>query len=76
MVEFEFKVNKKQGTVYFPKEIRQALGSKLKGIPNAAAILLYPKGTDQKDVLKSINIIRADLEHKIGMTERETQNDR
>ena len=30
------------------------------------------EGIDQKDVLKSIDIIRSDLEHKISMTEKET----
>jgi hypothetical protein len=71
MVEFKLKINEKQGTAYFPKEIREILGTKLKGIPNAAAMLLYPEGTDQKDVLKSIDIIRSDLEHQINMIEKE-----
>ena len=71
MVEFKLKINEKQGTVYFPKELREALGTELKGVPNAAAMLLYPNGIDQKDVLKSIDIIRADIEHKINMTTKE-----
>jgi len=73
MVEFKLKINEKQGTAYIPKEIRQALGTKLKAIPNAAAMLLYSEGIDQKDVLKSIDIIRSDLEHKISMKEKEAQ---
>lgn len=70
MVEFKLKMNEKQGTVYFPKEIREAMGTNLKGIPNAAAMLIYPEGTDQRDVLKSIDIIRSDIEHRISMKEK------
>ena len=70
MVEFNLKMNEKQGTVYFPKEIREAMGTNLKGIPNAAAMLIYPEGTDQRDVLKSIDIIRSDIEHRISMKEK------
>jgi len=72
MVEFELKINKKQGTAYFPKELRKVLGTNLKGIPNATAMLLYPEGTAQKDVLKSLDIIRSDIEHKINMKEKAT----
>lgn len=73
MVEFKLKVNEKQGTVYFPKELREALGSELKVIPNAAAILLYSEGTDREDVLKSLDIIKSDIEHTISMKEKDSQ---
>ena len=50
-----------------PKEIVQALGFKLKAIPNRAAVLLYPEGIPLEDVLKSLDIIRDDLEHAIQL---------
>lgn len=73
MVEFQFHINEKQGTAYFKKELRQALGTELRGIPNAAALLLYPQNTDPRDILRSINIIRADIEHKIDMQKEVSQ---
>jgi len=63
MVEFQIKIHDKQGTAYIPKEIREALGNEVKAAPNRAAVLLYPKTMPIKDVLKSIDIIKQDLEH-------------
>jgi len=71
MVEFEIKIHKKQGTAYIPKEIRKALGTELKAVPNRATVLLYSKDMTLKDVVKSLNIIKEDLEHAIELEEKE-----
>jgi len=67
MVEFEVKINPQQGTAYIPKEIREALGTELTAIPNRAAVLLYPKNMPIKDVVKSLTIIKQDLEHAVEL---------
>lgn len=72
MVEFDVKIHPQQGTAYIPKEIREALGTKLTAIPNRTAVLLYPKNTPIKDVVKSLTIIKQDLEHAAEL-EKETQ---
>lgn len=73
MVEFELKIHQKQGTAYIPKEIRQALGTEIKAVPNRAAVLLYPKNMAIKDVVKSLAIIKEDLEHAVELEEKEAE---
>jgi len=63
MVEFKIKINPEQRLAYIPKEIVEAIGFELKATPNRAAVLLYPENMPLKDVVKSLNIIRQDLEH-------------
>ena len=66
MVELETKISS-GGIVYIPKEIREAFGKKIKIIPNASAALFFPEGVDYEDVLRSLEIIRADLKHRIEL---------
>ena len=73
MVEFEIKINPQQGTAYIPKEIREILGVELKAVPNRTAVLLYPKNMPIKDVVKSLDVIRKDLEHGIELQEKEAE---
>lgn len=63
MVEFKIRIHPHQGTAYIPKEIRESLGTELKAVPNRAAVLLYPKNMPIRDVVRSLAIIREDLEH-------------
>jgi len=74
MVEFELKIHQKQGTAYIPKEIREALGTEIKAVPNRAAVLLYPKNMPTKDVVKSLNIIKEDLEQAVELEEKESES--
>jgi bifunctional DNA-binding transcriptional regulator/antitoxin component of YhaV-PrlF toxin-antitoxin module len=67
MVDFELKIHEKQGTMYVPKEIRQALGLEVKATPNRKTVFLYPKNMAIKDVVKSLDIIKEDLEHGIEL---------
>jgi len=55
MVELKTKITK-TGVLYIPKEIREAF---------------FPADADYQDVLKSLEIIAADLRHRIEMQERE-----
>ena len=64
MVEFEIRVHPKQKLAYFPKVIIKTLGTELKAVPNAKAMVLYPKEADLKTVIKSLKIILQDLELK------------
>ena len=67
MVEFQLKINEKQGTSYIPKEIREILGTEIKAVPNRVAVLLYPKNMTIEDVVKSLGTIKRDLEHAIQL---------
>lgn len=68
MVEFKIKINPTQRLAYIPKEIYEILGSRLKATPNRTAVLLYPEDMPIKDVVKSLEMIRRDLEHGIELS--------
>jgi len=72
MVEFKIKIHPEQRLAYIPKEIYEALGSELKAVANRTAVILYPKNTDIQDVLKSLEIIQADLQHAIKLQQKAT----
>ena len=66
MVELKTKITK-SGVLYIPKEIREAFTRELRIIPNATAALFFPAGASYKNVLRSLEIIEADLKHRIQM---------
>jgi bifunctional DNA-binding transcriptional regulator/antitoxin component of YhaV-PrlF toxin-antitoxin module len=59
------------GVLYIPKEIREAFTRELKIIPNARAALFFPADAAYEDVLKSLEIIEADLKHRIELEKRQ-----
>ena len=63
MVEFEIKTNPTQRLAYIPKEIYAVLGSRAKAVPNRVAVLIFRDGISREDVIRSLDIIRADLVH-------------
>ena len=69
MVEFDIKINAEQRSAYIPKEIFAFLGTKVKAVPNRAAVVLFAEGLSLTDVLKSMEIIKGDIEHRIEMTQ-------
>jgi len=71
MVEFDMKIHK-QGTMYMPKEIRKTLGQKVKGVPNQAAVVLFPSDLPKEAVIKSLTIIIQDIQHGVDL-EKEKQ---
>ena len=69
MVELEASVSK-AGILYIPKEIREAFGRRMKVITNARAALFFPAGAPYEEVLGSLRVIAADLEHRINLAAR------
>lgn len=70
MVELKTKITE-TGVLYIPKTVREAFTRNLKIIPNATAALFFPANATYGDVLKSLEIIAADLRHRIEMQEAE-----
>lgn len=70
MVDFKLKIHEKQGTMYVPKEIREALGLDVKATPNRRTVFLYPKGMPIEDVVKSLILIKEELEHAIELEKK------
>jgi len=64
MVEFNIKVHEKQRLAYIPQEIVEALGFRLKAKPNRYAMVVYPEGMNVAQVVRSVEILLADLRHQ------------
>ena len=56
-------INKRQRLAYIPKALYEVLGSKVKATPNRVAVLMFSAENNIDDVLRSIDIIKADLLH-------------
>ena len=69
MVELETKITE-SGVLYVPKEIRRCFGRKMKIIPNATAAVFYPADANLEDVKDSLQIILADIQHRIRLKRR------
>jgi len=69
VVELETKITE-SGVLYVPKEIRQCFGRRMKIIPNATAAVFYPADANLEDVKDSLQIILADIEHRIRLKRR------
>lgn len=67
MVKFEIKVHPKQRLAYIPKEIFEALGTRLEAIPNLQGVFLYPKGLPPEQVLNSMKAICTHLEQQVAI---------
>jgi len=66
MVKFQSKIDQ-VGKLYLPKPLRDAgITNVIEIQPNALAAVIYRKGTPLKDVLISMRIIAADLEHQLS----------
>ena len=70
MVEFKIKVHPEQRIAYFPRQLVDCLGFELTAVPNSAACLLFPQNADPEDVLKSLQLIRAELQHSIALKQK------
>ena len=70
MVEFKIKVNSEQRLAYIPKRIVEALGYRLKATSSAAAVLFYPESADLEDVVRSLDLIRAELLHSSELKQK------
>jgi bifunctional DNA-binding transcriptional regulator/antitoxin component of YhaV-PrlF toxin-antitoxin module len=70
MVKFRIRANK-IGQFYLPKELREELGHNLECIGNARAVVLFKSGMSAEDVLHSVRVIMADLEHRVELEKLE-----
>jgi len=70
-MKIELKANR-QGQIYFPKLLRDQWGNEYILIPNAQGGYIYPKDVRAKDALRSLDVVREDLEHRAELEERGT----
>lgn len=68
MVELTTKITA-SGVLYIPKPVREAFSRNMKIIPSARAALFFPADIGYKDVLKSLEIIAAEVKLRIQMEE-------
>ncbi|MCW3985316.1 MAG: hypothetical protein NWE91_02765 [Candidatus Bathyarchaeota archaeon] len=73
-MEIEIKINQKQRLAYIPKSIYNILGSNVKVTPNRAAVLMFAADVSINDVLKSLDIIKADLLHGIELEQQKRRS--
>ncbi|MEM2104809.1 MAG: hypothetical protein QW717_08005 [Candidatus Bathyarchaeia archaeon] len=66
MVELKTRITE-TGVLYIPKELREAFGREMRIISNAAAAVFFPSNTTYENVLKSLQIIERDIEHRIQL---------
>jgi hypothetical protein len=66
MVKFKIKANP-SGQYYLPKEVRQELGEELELICNAKTGVIYSADTPIALVLKGIEVIKKDLQHRLEL---------
>jgi hypothetical protein len=57
MVEFKIKVHPQQRLAYIPKEIVDALGIRLRAVPNLSGIFVYPENLPPEQALNSMKAI-------------------
>ena len=69
MVELTTKMTE-SGVLYVPKEIRESFGRHLKIISNASAVVMFAREVSYEDVLTSLEIIKADIQHRITLREK------
>ena len=72
MVEMKTKITD-AGVFYVPKELRDAFGLKIKIIPNASAAIFFSRNARYEDVLTSLEIIAADIRHRINLAKKEAE---
>jgi len=70
VVEFELKVNEKQGTMYMPKWVRDAWGHDLKIRPDTLGGMIYPCDIPLEDVMEAMKVILLDMKHDIILRRR------
>ena len=69
MVELTTKITE-SGVLYIPKNVRSAFGRHMKIITDAIAVVMFPEDTEYEDVLTSLEIMKADVQHRISLRDR------
>jgi hypothetical protein len=62
-LELIIRINEKERLAYIPKSLFRILGTKVRAAPNRAAVLLFSEKTTIDEALRSLEIIKADLQH-------------
>ena len=62
-MELTIRINEKERLAYIPKSLFHILGTKVRAAPNRAAVLLFSEKTTIDEALRSLEIIKADLQH-------------
>lgn len=71
MVELRTKITK-SGILHVPEELKEVLfGRDMKIIASTTAALLLPTGISYEDALRSLEIIRADIQFRILPKEKQ-----
>ena len=71
MVKFQIKVHPKQRLAYIPKEIFEALGTRLEAIPNLQGVFLYPEGLSPEQTLNSMKAIYDHFRQQVDIEKKE-----
>jgi bifunctional DNA-binding transcriptional regulator/antitoxin component of YhaV-PrlF toxin-antitoxin module len=71
MVKFHTKANP-QGQYYLPKEVREELGQELDLICNAKAAVIFNRETPLDFVLKSLDVLMADIKNRKEAQDKKT----
>jgi len=61
----------KNSQYYFPREAAGVAGDEAELIPNTHALIMFPKGSSPRRVLRSLAVIQLDLENQIVAEEEE-----
>ena len=69
MVKLKTKLNQ-GGQLYIPKEVREAFGRHMNILTDATACVMFPEDTEYEDILRSLEIIEADIQHRISLRDR------
>ncbi len=69
-MKIDLKANQ-QGQIYLPKLLRDEWGNEYILIPNANGGYIYPKTVKAEDALKSLEVVKKDLEHRAELEKRE-----
>jgi bifunctional DNA-binding transcriptional regulator/antitoxin component of YhaV-PrlF toxin-antitoxin module len=71
LVKFKASISP-HGQIYLPSEIRAELNSKeLEILGNTRAIVIYPRGTQPTEVLRSLKVVIEDLKHRRDLASKE-----
>lgn len=67
-MKIKLKANQ-QGQIYIPKLLRDEWGNEYILIPNAQGGYIFPKSVTARDALKSLEVVKKDLQHRAEIEE-------
>lgn len=70
-MDLKITINEKQRLAYIPKALYNVLGNNVKATPNRAAVLLTRENLSIDDALRSLDLIKRDLQHAKEMQVQE-----